>query len=183
MGINNRGIIVGDGTALDSQGNVTKRAFLSSTTPPFTRTPLGTLIPTGGGTFLGASVARAVQNSNDRVAGDSSPSGGGPGMTPVQFKLGPFGIKPDLLVPAVGSASAFSDAGVIVGFLGADGDPGRRGFAYDTTDGSLCDLTSNLVTPGFTILEATGVNPAGQMSAIASGPGGPRVGVLLSPQP
>ncbi|MFE7524918.1 transposase family protein [Kitasatospora sp. NPDC057542] len=181
-GIANGGGIVGEGTALDVQGNVVSRAFFSSTASPFTRTALGTL-QNGSGGFLGDSRAVAVENAFGRIAGDSVPPAGGTETTPVMFKLGPFGIDPTGLAPTTGSTRAFSDAGVIVGFVGDFGDPGRRGFAFDTSDSTLTDLSSNLATPGFTILEATGVNNSGQMSAIAADAAGVSTAVLLTPQP
>jgi probable HAF family extracellular repeat protein len=180
--ITNSGRIGGEGTALDGQGNVVRRGFLSSTVPPFTRTPLGTL-QTSMGNFLGDSTAIAIEDAFvGRVAGDSVPPGGGDVKTPAWFKLGPDGITPTGLAPTTGSTHAYSDAGVIVGFVGQIGQSDRRGFAYDTTDNTLTDLTSNLATPGFTILEATGVNNQGQISAIASDSAGVTVGVLLTPQ-
>jgi probable HAF family extracellular repeat protein len=167
--INNNGDIVGVSDSVDQAGNVVERAFLIPVGAAMI--DLGTLIPdpANPGFFLENSGAFGI-NDNGVIIGTSD-AGGGTGLTgATQFFNPPSPIS---LLPTHSDGFDVGPANHVVGTFGANLD---QGFVLHSSTG-LVDLT---VLTGTTIVDATGVNRFGQVTAVAS-IGGTNVGVLITP--
>jgi probable HAF family extracellular repeat protein len=173
--INTNGDIVGVAAALDAAGNIVERAFLLPA-GAISMIDLGTLIPdpNTSGAFLGNSGAFGV-NDNGTIIGTSetSASSGGATLTgAVQFSTAspPIGLLP--------MQSDGFDVGPNNHVVGNHDIP-PKGFVLHATTG-LVDLTALAATAGMSIIGGTGVNAAGQITALAE-MGGNTVGVLITP--
>jgi probable HAF family extracellular repeat protein len=171
--INNNTEIVGVSSAFDPNGAPVERAFLLLPNNPL-MIDLNTLIPdpnTPGG-FLGNSSAFGI-NDNFRIIGTSDTTGVGPGglqlTAAVTFNNGG---APTSVLPMHSDGYDVGPTNRIVGSFNAPG----QGFVFHASTG-MVDLSA---LTGMTITLATGVNSAGQISALAE-VGGNTIGVLITP--
>lgn len=174
--INNNTEIVGVSSSFDPNGAPVDRAFLLLTNNPL-MIDLGTLIPdpnTPGG-FLGNSGAMGI-NDHFRIIGTSDVAGVGPTGNPLNGAV-TFnnGGAPTPILPM--HSEAF-DVGPTNRVVGSFSDP-SRGYVFHASTG-MVDLTAQVADPNITVLFATGVNSAGQVTALAN-VGGNAIGVLISP--
>lgn len=175
MSINDNGDIVGVAAALDSGGNLVERAFLLPAGGQF-MIDMGTLVPdpANPGGFLGNSGAFGI-NDNGVIIGTAD-AGQGPGGMQLTGAARFFnGAPPTALLPVHSDGLGIGPHDHVVGSF----DHPAKGFVLHATTGPV-DLTRLAATAGMTILRGTGVNAAGQITALAQ-TGGLTVGVLITP--
>jgi probable HAF family extracellular repeat protein len=173
-GINNRGDIVGEATAVDKSGNLVKRAFLLPN-GAFSMRDLGTLLvdPLNPGAFLGDSSAFGINDAGTIVGESDTGTPTSPNKTPAFFNAG---SSPSGMFPSIGAAKSVEQNNAVVGFIG---DPPIGGFMFQSTLGSI-DLTTQLGIPGTAIIQAVAINISRQIAAIANN-GTTTIAVLLTP--
>jgi probable HAF family extracellular repeat protein len=174
--INNNGEIVGVSGSFDPNGTPVERAFLLLPGNPLL-IDLGSLIPdpnTPGG-FLGNSSAFGI-NDHFRIIGTSDVAGVGPGGLQLTGSVAfNSGGAPTPLLPVHSNGYDVGPTNRVVGSFDSPG----RGFVFHASTG-MVDLTVMVATSGMAITLGTGVNTAGQITAMADVAGSP-VGVLITP--